>query len=288
MDGPLLETSDRLAVSAAGVSSTAAMAATAESAAMSSAAKAPTMAAAESTTATTTKSSATASAESPAIAAEGGSSPVARPRSAEVRSTAVRHATSVKARCAARVWCAPRTLNIGSSTAVRRRPRIYSRESVPIAVSSTTVAVPSAIRTQPIAVSSTITVPGAIAAMSIIAVAVTAMTVVAISIAAVAIVISVAVTVVIAIVSVVISVAVVATVVAVMRVVIVPTMPSVPGASADEESADKPARSVIAVGCASVGRVRVISPATYGRIIAVDVRAVNDRRRDWNANTNAH
>jgi hypothetical protein len=110
---------------------------------------------------------------------------------------------------------------------------------------------------------------------------------VSIAIAAMAIVaISIAVAIVIAIVTVVM--AVVAAVVSVIRAVIVSAVPSIPGASADEESAYEPAWSVIAVRGASIGGVRVISPAAYWRIIAVYIAAIHYCGRYRNADANAY
>jgi hypothetical protein len=50
---------------------------------------------------------------------------------------------------------------------------------------------------------------------------------------------------------------------------------AIPGAGADEEATDEPARSVVSVGCARVRSIRVIAPRTdWSRGIAVPVISV--------------
>jgi len=130
----------------------------------------------------------------------------------------------------------------------------------------------------------------AIAAALSIAIARAAMSI-AIAAAVAVVIVSIAVAIVIAIVTVttiVVSVAVVAAAVSVIGTVIISAVPSIPGASADKDSADKPARSVISIRGAGIGGVRVISPGAYRGIIAVYVSAIHYCGRYWNADANAY
>jgi hypothetical protein len=71
---------------------------------------------------------------------------------------------------------------------------------------------------------------------------------------------------------------------AAIAVAVSATAPVVPGTDADKEAASEPARSVVAVGCASVGVIRVIAPRASGRAV-IGVIAGTDHRRA-NANSN--
>ena len=102
--------------------------------------------------------------------------------------------------------------------------------------------------------------------------------------------VSVAVAIVIAVVSVVMAVvsAAISAVVSVIWAVIVSAVPSIPGAGSDEDSADKPAWSVVAVRGTGIGGVRVVSPSAYRRIIAVHVAAIHHCGRYGNADADAY
>jgi hypothetical protein len=71
--------------------------------------------------------------------------------------------------------------------------------------------------------------------------------------------------------------AIITTATVVTAATVVPATPItvVPGAGADEEATDEPARSVVAIGSAGVRIIRVVAPGTDGSRVAVTVVSVS-------------